>query len=242
MRLGAVLRQFKLVRIGFGIALAIVATSASAADLPAGPTDVPTASQAAFKGASAVVVRQVADWIVASADNHQRAFMIVDKVNARLFLFDADGSLRTVTPVLLGLAYGDDSPPGVGTKKLAEIKPAERITPAGRFVTEPGQNLAGKDILWVDYDAAIALHRASDRKPGMSVRSRVERLASASIRDRRVSLGCINVSSSFYDTYIAPTFGAATGVIYILPETRSASAEFHIPLTVAKLNDSAGLS
>lgn len=94
--------------------------------------------------------------------------MIVDKVNATLVLYDPRGSVRAATPVLLGLAHGDDSPPGIGSRKLAAIAPGERITPAGRFVAETGRNLAGQDILWFDYDAAISLHRASDRKPGMT--------------------------------------------------------------------------
>ncbi len=155
--------------------------------------------------------------------------MIVDKVDARLFLFDAGGTVVATTPVLLGLAHGDDSPPGIGTRALASITPAERITPAGRFVLEAGENMAGKGIIWIDYDAALSLHRASDRKPAMSAKSRVDRLSSASVAERRVSLGCVNVSTAFYDKFIQPAFGHTTGVAYILPETRSASVQFKIP-------------
>ena len=64
--------------------------------------------------------------------------MIIDKVNAQLFLFDGTGGLIAATPVLLGQARGDDSPPGIGTRPLSAIKPGERITPAGRFVTGAG--------------------------------------------------------------------------------------------------------
>ncbi len=159
--------------------------------------------------------------------------MIIDKVNARLFLFDGKGGLVATTPVLLGLARGDDSPPGIGTRKLSAITPAERITPAGRFVAGAGEDTDGKDLIWIDYDAAIALHRASDRKPGMGARSRVERLASATPAEKRVSLGCVNVSTAFYDRYIQPTFGASRGIVYILPESRSATSEFNIPSAIA---------
>lgn len=179
---------------------------------------------------ASAAARQVSDWVVASGDNRALAFVIVDKVNARLFLFDAGGTARTSVPVLVGLAHGDDSPRGIGDRKLSAITPAERITPAGRFVAEPGQNLSGKDILWVDYDAAISLHRASDKKPGMTAKSRVERLTGPT-GERRISYGCINVAEDFYDQFIRPTFARATGIVYILPETRSARDEFHIPGT-----------
>jgi hypothetical protein len=109
------------------------------------------------------------------------------------------------------------------------MKPADQITPAGRFVAGRGLNLAGQDILWVDYDAAISLHRASDRKPGMTAKSRSDRLASATTLDNRASHGCINVSVPFYDNFIRPAFDGAAGIVYVLPETRSARKEFKIP-------------
>ena len=43
--------------------------------------------------------------------------------------FEADGHLKGDAPVLLGLARGDDTVPGIGERKLADIKPSERTTP-----------------------------------------------------------------------------------------------------------------
>ncbi len=177
--------------------------------------------------------RRVATWISQSDDNGALQFIIIDKLNARLFLFDGSGDLRASTPVLLGLARGDDSPPGIGTRTLSAIKPAERITPAGRFVAEAGEDMGGRDLIWIDYDAAIALHRASDRKPGMGAPSRVQRLSTATMAEKRVSLGCVNVSTAFYDRYIKPTFGVSKGIVYILPESRSATVEFNLPASSA---------
>ncbi|KAB7647894.1 L,D-transpeptidase [Polymorphobacter fuscus] len=172
---------------------------------------------------------RVSAWIVATHDNGALPFIVVDKVGARLMLFDAGGKLRADVPVLLGSARGDDSVPGIGTRKLAAIKPAERTTPAGRFVAQMGVNAAGQDTLWVDYDAAIALHRASDRKPGPSRKSRAERLQSPSAAARRASLGCIGVATRFFVDFVRPTFADAGGIVYILPETRAVTAEFHMP-------------
>ena len=63
----------------------------------------------------------------------------------------------------------------------------------------------------------------------MGTKSRVDRLSSATPAEKRVSLGCVNVSTAFYDQYVQRTFGTSKGIVYILPETRSATVEFQIP-------------
>ena len=179
--------------------------------------------------------RRVADWITLTNDNAGLPFMVIDKVHAELFLFDAAGRVRASTSALLGRARGDDSPPGIGNRRLSDITPGERITPAGRFVTHVGQDLDGTSVLWIDYAAAIALHRASDRKPGMSGRSRSKLLFSTTPAEKRVSLGCVNVSAQFYTRYVEPTFGLQSGITYILPETRSATLEFNMGMAESRL-------
>jgi hypothetical protein len=195
------------------------------------PLHAVTTSKAVGQWASSqsAEVRRVAAWIVQSDDHGDLQFIIVDKVNARLFLFDHAGGLRASAPVLIGLAAGDDSPPDIGTRPLSKIAPSERVTPAGRFIAAPGEDTAGNEIIWIDYNAAVALHRVSDRKPGSGAKSRLERLKNGSAADRRISLGCVNVSTEFYDNFIAPTFGKSEGVIYILPTTRSAMVQFSMP-------------
>ena len=159
-------------------------------------------------------VRQVADWAMSSGDNGGLPFVIVDKIGAKVFVFDATGLLRGASTALLGFAHGDDSTPGIGTRKLATIRPEERTTPAGRFVATLGHDLQG-DILWVDYDAAISLHRVVTGNPGDH---RLERLASNSPLDKRISYGCINVPAQFYESVILKAFTGTSGIVYILPE------------------------
>ncbi len=163
--------------------------------------------------------RYAANWVAAHADNQNQPFVIVDKKNARMFVFEADGQLRGATAVLLGLGLGDQSVPGIEKRELASLRPKERITPAGRFVSEPGHNLQGEDIVWVDYAARVAIHRL---RPDHGRERRAERLASASIADRRISLGCIVVPVSFYEEVVRPVLGQRYGVVYVMPETRPA--------------------
>lgn len=169
--------------------------------------------------------RRVADWVVDSGDNRSLPFMIVDKVNAKVFVFDGQGQLRGAAPALLGLARGDDTAAGIGQRRLAAISPEERTTPAGRFVAALGHDFV-QDILWLDYDAALSLHRVV---AGNRDDRRYQRLASASPLDNRISYGCINVPVTFYDNVVVPAFTGTVGIVYILPETRPIEEVFAIP-------------
>lgn len=168
-------------------------------------------------------VRQVANWVVDSGDNPAMPFVIVDKKDARVFVFDAHGRLSGAAPALIGLARGDDSVPGIGTRAMASIRPDERTTPAGRFIAALGRDLHGGDILWVDYDTGIALHRVVTANPK---EQRAQRLASPTPLDNRISYGCINVPAPFFDSVVWPAFTGTSGVVYVLPETRPASQVF----------------
>ena len=154
--------------------------------------------------------------IQSTRDNHGRPFAILDKRLATLHVFTADGHERAATPVLLGLAHGDASVPGIGERRIADIRPQERTTPAGRFVTEPGRNMQDEDSVWIDYDAAVSMHRV---RVNQKSERRLERLASPTPNDNRITYGCVNVPTQFYDSYIQPVFGHAEGIVYILPES-----------------------
>jgi hypothetical protein len=166
---------------------------------------------------------RIADWIVDSADNLGLPFVIVDKIDARIFVFDAGGRIQGAAPALLGSARGDDTVPGIGDREYAAMPPKTRTTPAGRFVAALGMNTHGKDILWVDYDAAISIHRVITTKPK---ERRLERLATPTPLDNRISYGCINVPARFYENVVSPAFTGTDGIVYVLPETRPAHEVF----------------
>ena len=167
--------------------------------------------------------RQVADWVLDSRDNQGLPFVIVDKKNANVFVFNANGRLRGAAPALLGLAVGDDSIPGIGERKLSSIQPEERTTPAGRFVAALDRNLQGKEILWVDYDGAVSLHPVITSN---AQEHRAQRLATPTPLDNRISYGCINVPAEFFKRVVSPAFSGSNGIVYVLPETRSAQQVF----------------
>jgi len=101
----------------------------------------------------------MADWVAQSSDNGDLPFVIIDKPDAKVFVFDKNGQVLGSAWVLVGLAQGDDSVPGIGTMPLTVITPQMRTTPAGRFVAALGHDLGKLDVLWVDYPDAISLHR-----------------------------------------------------------------------------------
>ena len=159
--------------------------------------------------------RYLAHWIADSRDNVASEFVIVDKKGAAVYVFDADARLRATSPVLLGSAVGDASAPDIGERPLALVLPEERTTPAGRFVAERGHNARGEDVVWVDYDAAVSMHRVLTTNPK---ERRLERLATLSVDDNRISFGCINVPVAFYEASIRPIFAARRALVYVLPD------------------------
>jgi hypothetical protein len=167
--------------------------------------------------------RQVADWVVNSGDNSRRPFVIIDKVDAKVYVFNSFGNLLRAAPALLGLAEGDSDEPGIGALPLSGIRPELRTTPAGRFVAQIGHNLKGQDILWIDYAAGISMHRVVTSN---KLENRQLRLDSPTPLDNRISFGCINVPVAFFEQVVAPAFAGKSGIVYILPETLSASEVF----------------
>jgi hypothetical protein len=168
-------------------------------------------------------VRWLADRVTRTHDHAGNAFVVVDKRAAQVHVFDAQGRLKASSPVLLGAALGDDSVPDIGTRPMAQILPHERTTPAGRFVGEWGRNTHGDDIVWVDYDAAVSMHRVRLNNPS---ERRAERLASKTATDNRISYGCINLPAAFYEQHVQPLFMRHKAVIYVLPDTRAVQTVF----------------
>lgn len=221
-RLCRPVRAHRLPALGLLAALWLPGWSAAVVPVSI-PAPVPEMAKPAQSSPVGQDAQRLSDWIRSSGDNQGRPFAIIDKKAALLQVFDSVGRQRGASPVLLGKAVGDDSVPGIGERPMAQIRPHERTTPAGRFVSEPGRNLQGEDIIWISYEAAVSMHRV---RTSNKAEQRLQRLATPQADDNRISYGCVNVPAAFYDRFVQPAFGATPGVVYVLPETRPASAVF----------------
>lgn len=67
------------------------------------------------------------------------------------------------------------------------------------------------------------MHRVRATQP---VERRLERLATPTVDDNRISYGCINVPVAFYETHIAPTFATRRAIVYVLPDSKPVQQVF----------------
>lgn len=199
------------------------AAPAKGPHVPAHGTQPKPAAEAAPEHAPAPPAPQrspgaerVAAWIASSADNQGLPYIIIDKPAARAYLFNAKGKPLADAPVLLGKMRGDEATPGIGAKSLSEIGPAEKTTPAGRFLAKFGIAAGNQKVLWVDYATSVALHTI----PVGNKENRKARLLSRSIEDNRITFGCINVPQAFYGKGVAPLFRKKGGYVYVLPDVK----------------------
>jgi len=170
--------------------------------------------------------RYVEHWIHEKGDDHGRPFVIVDKKAARIYVFGAGGRLVGESSTILGQSRGDIPVPGAGQKDPSRLLPYERKTPAGRFESQPGRNLHGEPVVWVDYDTGIAIHRV---RPGISQMQREASLATEDPNNKRLSLGCVVVPEEFFYGIVMPTLGHVHATIYVLPEDGPVQAMFAEP-------------
>ncbi|MEO8001302.1 MAG: L,D-transpeptidase [Arenimonas sp.] len=172
---------------------------------------------------ASIEVKQMAQWVIESGDNTKLPFILVDKINAKIYAFNAAGQFQGATPVLLGLGRGDRSVAGIGRRTFSQIPPKDRITPAGRFVSSLSLGQHMEEILVIDYADALSMHPVIKGTPK---ERRSERLQSITSTDNRISYGCINVPVLFFSTIISPAFKHSNGIVYILPEMSPAMKWF----------------
>jgi hypothetical protein len=170
-------------------------------------------------------VQHLAQWILHTDDHQGLPFVVVDKIQARVFVFSPSGQLLGAAPALPGLSMGDDGLAGTGERPLSDIAPHERITPAGRFVANLDVNAVGQALLWGDYEQAISLHPVRNANPD---ERRLDRLATPSTQDNRITYGGINVPARFWRTIVAPLFEGTQGIVYVLPDTHPLGLVFAV--------------
>jgi hypothetical protein len=199
------------------------ASAPTAHDVPTVATVAPRAPDFGAFADPSPDARALAAGVLRNADHGGRPFAIIDKSDARLYVFSGDGRLAGTTPILLGYAAGDDTVPGIGERPIDQVRPHERTTPAGRFVADRGRNTLGDNVVWVDYAAAVSMHpvRLTDPRE-----RRQQRLDTPTPADNRISYGCINIPPAFFADVVWPHFSRPGNVIYVLPEVKTVTDVF----------------
>lgn len=210
------------------LVIAWAGASAPAALAQSSPAIAPTPAQTPDEVAPGQpvsdLVIDLAGWVIATEDNRGLPFAVIDKAAAQILIFDVDGKVKGMAPVLIGSAVGDDSAPGVGDRELKDIPRADRTTPAGRFLAGYGPAVGGERALWVDYATAVSIHPVLTTAASKKEKRR-ERLTSPEPDDNRITHGCINVSSTFYKKVVSKVFRKG-GVFYVLPDTMALQDAF----------------
>ena len=81
-------------------------------------------------------------------------------------------------------------------------------------------------MVWIDCESALSMHQVINSNPA---ERRLERMASPRPADHRISWGCVNVPTAFYETHIRPAFAHHRAVIYLLPEVKTLEQAFGWP-------------
>lgn len=196
---------------------------------PGDPAVAPVAAQTDLLQTAPAEVLSTLKWVIASRDHRGAPFVMVDKPSAQAFAFNGAGQLLAVAPVLMGMAKGDQMlVPNAAP--MSAIPPQKRITPAGRWWARLAPDATGKEVLVIDHAAALSLHPIV---PGQPHEKRATRIATATPDDNRVSFGCINAPKAFFSNVISTAFAGKMGVVYILPETRTAASYYGFQPDVA---------
>lgn len=157
--------------------------------------------------------------MAATAQQTGKGFIIADKPNGMIHIFDKDGKVIAQDTALYGKDVGDV------LASASALAGGKKITPAGKYALEAvklrdGDTYAGGYTLDLvgtnDGTGTIAIHAAY---LGNVNEKRLERLATPDVKDNRVSYGCINTSHKTFLNKIIPNISKLDGgMVFVLPD------------------------
>ena len=175
--------------------------------------EVPKAAKAQMSKTAQAVYSAMAPVAMKSG----KWFIIADKPNGMLHIFKEDGSHALSDAALYGKDKGDV------LDAISSLEGGPKITPAGKFTMKevPGK-YAGKVSLMLmesqDYTGYIAVHAADTSNQS---ENRLDRLASTTTEDNRISYGCINTNHDTFINKIKPNISKLDGgMMFILPDAQ----------------------
>jgi hypothetical protein len=80
-------------------------------------------------------------------------------------------------------------------------------------------------VVWIDYDSGLSMHRVLTTNPA---ERRPQRLQTPTPDDNRVSAGCINVPTTFFESVVIATVKSSNSVVYVLPESKPMDSVFRL--------------
>ena len=196
---------------------------------------VPESVRARMSPAAQQAYANILPAIQAELKKANKLFVLTDKPNARLFVFDSNGQPILDRKVLLGSQIGDYYK---GNTDVA----ANRFTPAGLFTMglRDAARSKGEAITAGDYDfgKVFVLDKAIDGKYSTTLfhsaytkmsdaQARLKALDKEGAEDSRYSYGCINVDKATYkfllDNYENQMDGAK---LFIVPDNPDTTMDF----------------
>lgn len=181
--------------------------------------EIKTAVPEAAKEKMSPLAQQVYENMAATAMKSGKGFIIADKPNATLHIFNSDGSYVLSDAAL----YGKDTGDVLGKSSLAG---GPKITPAGVFhlgIDNEAEYAGGKAIILNEskdeYGAYVAIHAAW---LGDKSEHRLERLKSKNVAEHRISFGCINTAHETFLKKILPRIEDFNGgMVFVLPDVQA---------------------
>lgn len=161
-----------------------------------------------------------------AAQNGDKTYIMVDKVNGKIILFE-DGKLVLIAPALTGESLSDIIPSTAFGKTLDQQAGEDKTTPVGRFTVSVADDPHYGKLLQINEvrgdDWTIAVHKVYT---GTASEKREQRLASNNPDDKHITYGCINVAEQTIKELIAHVGNNQSTPIYILPQNKAYTAEF----------------
>jgi hypothetical protein len=170
-----------------------------------------------------VLAQSVYESMAPTARASGKGFIIADKPNGMLHVFNADGSMLVQDAALYGKDIGDTE------GKVSSLEGGKKITPAGNYTLRAAANAdyaGGKLLQLVETkdtnNAYIAVHAAYLGDPK---EQRLQRLASPGAEGKRISYGCVNTTHDTFLKSILPNIDSLNGgMIFVLPDAQTDTA------------------
>lgn len=213
--------------------------------------EVPANAQARMSDGAKEVYSVLYPSIKQQLQSQDKLMVIVDKPNARMFVFKPDGSLLIDKKVLLGAAKGDLY------KGNNDVK-ANRVTPAGLFTMglRDATRSAGEARTAGEYDfqKVFVLDKAIEGEYSVTLlhsvwtkekdaQQRLNALKTEGAGDSRYSFGCINVDKDTYGSLVKNHLSQMDGAaLFIVPENSADTAEFLKGATAQNKSGADGLT